>query len=249
MNTDGKLLSVRIRASSVAVYFFAMMLISCSTDERLAQADVIAGTDGFVSLFDGKTLTGWAGDARLWSVEDGSITGRTTAEVTTKENTFLIWRGGELADFELRLKVRIRGNNSGIQYRSADKGNFVVHGYQCDLGTGGPRHYGKLSEEKGRRWLCEAGQRVVIDADGKINVVGKVGDAAAIEKGMQDWQWYDVTVTAKGNHLVHTVNGQVTADTTDNDATHAATRGILAFQIHAGDPIEVQFKDIRLKKL
>lgn len=232
-----------------AVPLLLVLLASCAASERDAAKKTDAPDDGFVTLFDGKTLAGWDGDPRLWSVEDGAITGRTTAEKTTKQNTFLIWRGGELADFELRLKCRIRGNNSGVQYRSTDEGSWVVRGYQCDLGNEGARHYGKLSEEKMRHWLCEAGQKVVIDPDGKINVIGKVGDAAATEKGMQDWVWYDVTVTARGRHLVHTMNGQVTADTVDNDAKHSALKGILAFQIHAGEPIEVQFKDIRVKKL
>ena len=226
----------------------ALTLASCASGEHEVAKKSAAADDGFVSLFDGKTLSGWDGDPRLWTVEDGAITGRTTAEKTTKQNTFLIWRGGQLEDFELRLKVRVRGNNSGIQYRSTDEGNWVVHGYQCDLGTG-TTHYGKLSEEKRRHWLCESGQKVVIDPDGKINVIGKVGDSAAIGRGMQAWEWYEFTVTARGHHLVHTVNGQVTADTVDNDTKHSALRGILAFQIHAGEPIDVQFKDIRLKKL
>jgi hypothetical protein len=236
---------VRIGAPSVVISVFALLLTACAS----AGPKAAGGADGgFGSLFDGKTLAGWDGDPRLWSVEDGAITGRTTAGKRAAQNTFLIWRGGELADFELHLKFRVRGNNSGIQYRSIDKGNWVVHGYQCDLGTGGARHYGKLSEEKGRRWLAEAGQRVVIDPDGKISVVGRVGDAAAIERGMPEWEWVDVTVAARGNHLVHTVNGQVTADAKDNDVKHASAKGILAFQIHAGEPIEVQFKDVRLKK-
>src|SRR3954471_20415542 len=118
-----------------------LLLASCAAGERDAAAKKGEGTEaGFVTLFDGKTLAGWDGDPRLWSVEDGAITGRTTAEKTTKQNTFLIWRGGEPEDFELRLKCRIRGNNSGIQYRSTDEGNWVVRGYQCDLGTEGARH-------------------------------------------------------------------------------------------------------------
>ncbi len=204
---------------------------------------------GSFLFFNGKTLDGWDGDPRLWSVKDRAITGRTTAEKTATGNTFLIWRGGEVSDFELRLKVRLRGNNSGIQYRSKDVGEWVVHGYQCDLGAGGPRHYGKLSEEKGRRWLAQAGQKVMIDEGGTIEVVGKVGDAAAIEKGMPEWESADVTITARGDRLVHTVNGEVTVDVVDRDAKHAARSGVLAFQIHHGDPMEVQFKDIELRTL
>lgn len=199
-------------------------------------------------LFNGNDLSGWDGDPRFWSVEDGAITGRTTGENRPRENTFLIWRGGELEDFDLTLKVRIRGNNSGVQYRSRDLGGWVVSGYQCDLGTGGPRHYGKLSEERGRRWLAQAGQKVVVQRDGRIDVVGAVGNAAAIRQGMPPWEWVDVEVLARGNRLVHKVNGSVTVDVTDNHETAAARRGILALQIHHGDPMTVQFKDLRLRR-
>src|SRR5918992_1335643 len=72
------------------------------------------------ALFNGRDLTGWDGDPRFWTVEDGAITGRTTAANPTKGNTFLIWKGGTLKDFELRLKFRIEGGNSGVQFRSKD---------------------------------------------------------------------------------------------------------------------------------
>jgi hypothetical protein len=62
--------------------------------------------DGAVSLFNGKDLTGWDGNPKFWSVRDGAITGQTTAENPTKSNTFNIWRGGKLGDFELRLRFR-----------------------------------------------------------------------------------------------------------------------------------------------
>src|SRR4051794_40356310 len=73
---------------------------------------------GFVSLFDGKTLDKWDGDPKLWSVKDGVITGQTTKENPTHGNTFLIYKGGEPADFELRLKMRYETGNTGVQFRS-----------------------------------------------------------------------------------------------------------------------------------
>ncbi len=60
---------------------------------------VAAADDGLKPIFDGRTLRGWEGDAKLWRVEDGAITGQTTAENPAKNNTFLIWRGDWLADF------------------------------------------------------------------------------------------------------------------------------------------------------
>ena len=97
---------------------------------------------GFKSLFNGKDLAGWAGRPQHWSVEDGAITGRTTKEHPAEGNNFLIWKGGTVSDFELRLSYKIVPNNdkgfanSGIQYRSKDFSNFVVGGYQADMEAG-----------------------------------------------------------------------------------------------------------------
>ena len=97
------------------------------------------GEAGFKSLFNGKDLAGWDGRPEHWSVEGGAISGRTTKEHPAKGNNFLIWRGGTVDDFELRLSYQITANNtngfanSGIQYRSkefADVGDHVVGGYQ-----------------------------------------------------------------------------------------------------------------------
>src|SRR6516165_7480879 len=91
---------------------------------------------GFKSLFNGKDLSGWDGNPKFWSVKDGAITGQTTDSNKTDGNTFLIWRDGTVDDFELRLSYKIVGGNSGIQYRSKDKGNWVVGGYQGDFEAG-----------------------------------------------------------------------------------------------------------------
>ena len=105
---------------------------------------------GFVQLFDGKTLTGWDGNPKFWSVVDGAIVGRTTPDNPTKGNTFLIWRQGLLCDFELRLSWKIEGGNSGVQYRSRDYGDWVVGGYQADIDANN-RYTGILYEERGRQ--------------------------------------------------------------------------------------------------
>ena len=91
---------------------------------------------GFVPIFDGKTLNGWDGDPRFWRVENGEIVGETTPEKVVKQNNFLIWRGGTVKDFELKVEFRLNGTNSGIQYRSTelpDVGKWVLKGYQADI--------------------------------------------------------------------------------------------------------------------
>lgn len=204
--------------------------------------------DGVQCLFDGKTLEGWEGKTQFWSVQDGAITGQTTADNPTKGNTFLIWRGGTVADFELTLKFRIVGHNSGIQYRSVELDDFVVSGYQADF-MDGEKFIGILYEEKGRGILAVRGQQVVIQADGKKEVVGTTCDEKKMLAAVKWQDWNEYVITAKGNHLVQKINGFTTVDVTDNQVDKRRMKGILALQLHAGQPMLVQFKDIQLRVL
>lgn len=215
----------------------------------LVSATATRATDEWKSLFDGKTLKGWEGKKQFWSVQDGAITGQTTKDNPTKGNTFLIWRDGKLSDFELKLKFRIVGGNSGIQYRSEELKDFVVKGYQADIDTGGHRYMGILYGEKtGRGIIAERGQTLIIGKDGKKKAVDREFDNEAFLKSIRKEDWNDYTIIAKGNRLQHIINGTKTIDVTDNDKRQVA-EGILALQLHAGPPMKVQFKDIMLKDL
>ena len=217
----------------------------------LLSAPLAAGADqtgGFRCLFDGKTLDGWEGKPQFWSVRDGAITGQTTRENPTRGNTFLIWRKGTLGDFELHLKFRIVGGNSGIQYRSVELGDFVVGGYQADF-EAGDRYIGILYEERGRGILALRGQKVIIHEDGKKEVVGTTCDEKKMLASIQKEGWNEYVIIARGNHLVQKINGFTTVDVTDNQRSKSRSRGILALQLHAGPPMLVQFKEIRLKEL
>ncbi len=207
--------------------------------------------DGFISLFNGKNLKNWDGNPKFWSVQDGAITGITTKENPTKGNTFIIWRGGTVDNFELRLKFKIVGGNSGIQYRSKDLGNWVAGGYQGDFESG-TTFSGILYEEKGRGILARRGQKTEVIANGdkhKVNVVGSLGDTDEIQKVIKMEQWNDYKIIARGSEFTHVINGRVTAQVTDLDKKHRSESGILALQLHAGPPMNVQFKDIRIKPL
>ena len=212
---------------------------------------------GFKSLFNGKDLTGWAGRPKHWSVEDGAITGVTSKEDPAQGNNFLIARDGDknlvVDDFEVRFSYRFTGpwGNSGLQYRSKDRGNFVVNGYQADFEVG-TTYSGILYEEGGRGILAERGAKVVItDADGKpkIDVVGSVGVSKEIQANIRTNGWNDYVIIARGNHLQHFINGQQTVDVTDEQEAKAAKSGILAFQIHAGPSMKIQFKNVWIKNL
>ena len=189
---------------------------------------------------------------------------RTSKEHPARGNNFLIARKGNtnlvIADFELRLSFKIVPNtpsgfgNSGIQYRSMDRGNFVVHGYQADFESG-PTYTGILYEEGGRGILAQRGQKVIIRDDPqkpgstKIDVTGSVGMSSDIQAAIRKESWNDYVVIAKGNHLQQFINGHQTVDVTDEQEAKAAKSGILALQLHAGDPMTVQFKNIRIRHL
>ncbi len=212
-----------------------------------------AEPEGMKQLFNGKDLEGWDGDTRLWSWKDGVIHGETTAENPAKGNTFLIWRGGELKDFELRLSFKIDHGNSGVQYRSTqveskDPSNkWVISGYQAEV-ENTPGKVGFLYHEKGRGYLCNVGEKVEIGEDDKPQVVGKLGEKAEIGATYKKSDWNDYVIIGEGNHIRHYLNGYQTVDIVDNGPKGSAKSGLLALQIHAGPPMVVEFKNVRLKQ-
>lgn len=209
-----------------------------------------AAEDGFRTLFNGKDLTDWSGDTRFWSVKDGIIRGETSLTALTLKNTFLIWKGGELKDFELRLKFRIQNGNSGVQYRAKDKGKFVVTGYQAEVENNQGK-VGFLYDEGGRGYLANVGEKVETSATGELKVVGALSSKEElIKKGYyKDKEWNEYRIVARGNRIEHHLNGFPTIELIDNDEGKRALAGVLALQIHAGPPMLVEFKDILLKDL
>jgi hypothetical protein len=223
----------------------------------LAQPVLVpAAEQGFVSIFNGKDLTGWEGNPKLWSVKGGAITGQTTAENPAKGNTFLIWTNGTPSDFELRCSFKLTPGdskgfaNSGIQYRSKvfDPADWVVGGYQADM-EAGPSYTGILYEERMRGIMALRGEKVVWDKEDKKQVVGSVGDAAAIGAAVKKGDWNEYVIIAKGNHLQQFINGKQTIDLTDDCEAKRAMSGVLALQLHAGPPMMAQFRNLRIKKL
>jgi hypothetical protein len=212
------------------------------------------------NLFNGKDLTGWKG-LDFWSAKDGAIVGQTTKEHPTKGNTFLVYQD-EVADFELTFQYRITDKdgksdgfgNSGVQYRSkvVDEKGFVVAGYQADFECG-KTYSGILYEEKGRGILAKRGEKVVIKEGAapnkpKLEVAGELGKTAEIQAKIKPADWNEYRIVAKGNHLQHFINGVQTIDVTDETAV-GAKKGVLALQLHAGQPMKVEFKDLVLKEV
>ena len=211
-----------------------------------AAVTVKPGEDGFALLSAGRRLNGWAGNPKLWSIDDGIITG--VADGSLKMNRFLTWKGSTIRNFDLRVQVKVSdGGNSGLQYRGTsrpDLGLDVVTGYQCDVVSNNPNYNGMLYEEKGRRILSHTGEKVIVDTDGRAWVVGTMP-----VKTFAPNEWHDYRVLVRGNHHRHWIDGHPTADLIDFDDNGRALEGVLAVQVHVGPAMQIHYKDFRIKHL
>jgi len=180
---------------------------------------------GETSFFNGKDLSGWDGLlSEYWSVKDGAIVG--SAPKGLKFNTFLCSKV-KYKDFELKFQVKMtKGANSGVQIRSEifDKEKFAVKGPQCDMGQ---VYWGSLYGEHFGGMMQAAPKDLVTK-------VVKEGD------------WNDYYIKSVGKHVTIKLNG---ATTVDGDFAKMPEEGIIAWQLHAGGPMEVIFKNIQFTKL
>ena len=209
-------------------------------------------TAGFVSLFNGTTLSGWDGDPRYWRVEGGAIVGQSTPENRVEQNTFLVWRGGRVRDFELKIDFRINGTNSGVQYRSVelpDVGKWVMSGYQADMDFAN-QFTGNIHNERGARFFLSQRGNVVRGVDGGgRKQIGTIGDPDALKAAIKVNDWNTYHIIARGQTILQLVNGRLTSVFIDEDATNFAAEGLLGLQMHVGDPFKVEYKNIWLKQL
>lgn len=233
--------SMTLRRLTAALLLCAMIGF-CPTSFAADAGD----SSGWRSLFNGKDLSGWDGNPELWSVKDGLIVGQTTGPEQLAYNQFLVWRGGTVKDFEFRATIRETGNNSEIQYRSAELkgvGRWSIGGYQCDIHPA-PAHNGSLYEERGRGVLSENGQTVIVDEKGQTFLVRR-RDPLAVDIS----QWHEYAIIARGNKLVHKLDGQAVMEVTDHDPAKRSLEGLLAIQIHRGPAMRVEIKSMQLKEL
>ncbi len=184
---------------------------------------VARADDGFKPLFNGKDLTGWVtpSDKSLFTVEDGAIVCRT--KCTPNFNPFLA-TDKPYADFILKMKVKIRNHNSGIQFRSKRNDDGSMVGPQADVADG---FWGLLYEERGRGILERYPEE-------KANALVKRGD------------WNEFVIEARGDHAIIHFNGVKIIDRVDPKFEPA---GLIGLQVHVGPAMEVRFKDIEIKVL
>ena len=230
-----------------------------------------------INLFNGRDLSGWAGLPQYWSVKDGAITGRVTSKNGSKGNTFLVWQGGEVADFDLTLQYRLVPDNperlcdSGIQFRAqlSDASRFGLKGYQANLDPGTSpsgevwKHAGGfngcLMDDPPGLVLAYPGQKTVVHPESpgmprkngpqpNVEQVGSLGADITYKKLQRANEWNECRVIAVGNHFQVFINGRSTVDVTDEVKRYQS--GLIGLQIHNPMvPKMVQFKDIKLKRL
>ena len=182
-------------------------------------------------LFDGKTLDGWEGDAKLWRVQDGCLTGGSLTEAV-KQNEFLATKADH-GNFILRLKIKLTGTegfiNSGIQMRSTRvPNNSEMSGYQCDYGD--PSWWGCVYDESRRN-------KVMAQSDMKL-----------LDPVIKRQDWNDYVIRADGPRITTWINGVQGVDYFEADAKIPQS-GKIGIQIHGGGKAMVQVKDITIEEL
>lgn len=207
----------------------------------------------FTPLFDGKTLKHWRGDSKLWSVQDGAITGRTSPNT---KNSFLV-HDGNYRDFALHFKYRFltKQGNSGMQYRSRSYPEHAsAPSYEASVATlDAKERVAMLWDEDTRAVLALLGEKIdVFNRNGKVQrrLLGLVNPPETIYAAVKPYpEWNDYMVIAYGNRCLHAVNGFLAVDVLDDDFDHRPGEGVFAIKIHPGPPMTVQFKDIEVKEL
>lgn len=260
----------------LGTFFFAALISSCKTDSsnhsntdssnRNKNESDNLQKDGFVKIFDG-TFKNWKGDTTYWRVENGNLVGELTPTTPLDQNTFLIWQGGEPANFELKAEFKITKNgNSGINYRSIalDTIPFALKGYQADI-DGQNNYTGQNYEERGRTTLAYRGEKVEIDAldnpSGSLRgnvknnawtkrtVIKSLGASDSLRSVIKNEDWNKIHLIVDGNRLRHYINGVLMSDVTDNDTVNRKLSGKIGIQVHVGPPMKVEYRNLRLKQL
>ena len=240
-----------------------------AADGQSQATEAGASEEGFEPIFNGKDLEGWEGDSTYWSVKDGNLVGAITPATLLKTNSFIIWRGGTPADFELQADFRItETGNSGINYRSEELTDIphALRGYQADI-DGKNNYTGQNYEERKRTTLAYRGEKVTIstqpnaEKEGSLRenvknncwmsreVTGSLGSGDSLKSVIRANDWNTCHIIARGNHLQHYINGVLMSDVTDNDEVNRKASGLIGVQVHVGPPMTVEYRNIRLKKL
>jgi len=224
----------------------SLLLRIVSSIVLVGMAAVHADESVTISLFNGETLHNWDGDPEFWSVKEGAITGVATVDKPLKTTTYLIWRGETFDDFKMTFEYRIDGGNSGVHFRSHEIAKWQVEGYQADISDW--EDYTGVLYSSPRSQLAYRGESVAIDKSGKKTVT-RFGDHDRLRKHIQEKQWNQYMVIARGPHIMLTINGVMMSQGIDRDREQAARTGIIAIQLHDGPPMKIQIRNMAMQKL
>ena len=206
----------------------------------------------FVSIFDGKTLNGWDGDPAFWRVENGVIRSESTPDNVVTRNTFLVWRGAVVKDFELKAEFRLSGTNSGIQYRSHEMpevGKWVLSGYQADMDVAN-QYTGGMAEERGRHnSMVARGEMIRVGDDESYKLLGTLGDPNEISSSFVLNGWNTYHIIAQGNILIQIMNGRVSVIMIDEAKKARAMEGVIGLQMHQGPPFTIEYRNLFYRAL
>jgi hypothetical protein len=243
---------------SAALSLLRVMILLCATSSLFAQQQTQpqpAGPDeGYQTIFDGKTLANWEGDTKFWRAEDGNLVGEITPGNQITQNSFIVYKGQMPGDFDLKMEYRITDQgNSGINYRSTmvDGAANAMKGYQFDIDgekrSATVRHTANNYEERGRTFMALRGQITRALPGGKREVIGTIGDYKELAKVVKSNDWNQVHIIARGNTLMHILNGQIMSVLIDEDAANRTMGGLLGVQVHTGPPMKIEYRNIRVK--
>lgn len=273
MNKTSK--TIKKRLGIIGLGFLISVAIHSCKEKKQARVEVKASAqaeikgEDFVQIFDGTSLEGWNGDPKYWRVENKVLIGEVTPETLLKQNTFIIWEGGEPADFELKLEFRIaEAGNSGVNYRSEtiDSIPYALRGYQADI-DGKIRYTGQNYEERKRTTLAYRGEKAIISSQNKPEEAGSLkanvqnncwqsravpfhfGNSDSLRAKIKFEDWNELHLMVEGNRMQHFVNGILMSEVQDQDSINRKMSGKLGMQVHVGPPMTVEYRNIRLKEL
>lgn len=229
-----------------------LLILTAAALACIPSASSLADDEGWISLFDGKTLEGWkpstVGTA-TYTVVDGEIRGETTEG---SPNTFLLSEE-QFGDFELEFEVKVHDKlNSGVQIRSREKSetDLAKSGKDGKPATDLNRFFGPQVEVE-----ASPGQSGYIygEATGHGWLSPEPKDAAHAHSHMKNGEWNHFRVIAKGARIQTFINGKAVADLTHEEVHKTHPKGHIGLQVHGikkGDgPFDVSWRKIRLRPL
>jgi Domain of Unknown Function (DUF1080) len=225
--------------------------------------------NGYVEIFDGKSLKDWDGDPDIWRIENGAIVGESTEE-KPKYNSYISFHGFQATDFDLKLEIKVEhGGGSGIQYRSQTKVpwrrplppgqksvnlDWMMTGPQADfwfpVSPTTAEWTGQFYSENTPLGILAWRGQVVESAPGQHpKLLGNIADRTALGGYVRVNDWNQYLIMARGGTFIHVINGQLMAVYVDDDPDSSNNKtGMIGIEIE-GTPTKVSVRNLWIKKL